>query len=156
MNKNIQVQILIGSDSDYAVMIQAKEILDELGISSDITIASAHRTPEKVVNIVKDAEKIGVKVFIAGAGMAAHLAGAIAARTVLPVIGVPLDGSSMNGLDALLATVQMPFGVPVATLAIGKAGAKNSAILAAQILSLSDSELALKLKNWRDKQVKNR
>ncbi len=141
-----RVCIFMGSESDRKVMEETCRILDGFGVGYELKVASAHRTPHLVESYVKDAEEKGVKVFIAGAGMAAHLAGAVAARTKLPVIGVPLDGSSLNGLDALLSTVQMPSGIPVATMAIGKAGAKNAAYLAVQILALTDQELADKLR----------
>ena len=124
--------------------------MDEFGIGTQLAIASAHRTPDKVKSLIRDAESKGVKVIIAGAGLAAHLAGSVAAQTILPVIGVPLEGSSLNGLDALLSTVQMPAGIPVATVAIGKAGAKNAGILAAQILAINDNKLAVSIKEWRE------
>lgn len=154
MADNATVLIVMGSDSDLSVMEEARKTLDELGIKSSVRIASAHRTPEKVASMIKDAEKDGVKIIIAGAGMAAHLAGAVAAQTTLPVIGVPLEGSSLDGLDALLSTVQMPSGIPVATMAIGKAGAKNAGILAAEILALSDGKISNTLKEWRKKMAK--
>ena len=150
-----KVMIIMGSDSDMPVMQETKTVLDELGISSKTVISSAHRTPAKLVQLVKEAEKDGVKIFIAGAGMAAHLAGAIAANTVLPVIGVPLDSLALNGIDALLSTVQMPKGIPVATMAIGKHGAKNAGIFAAQILGLSDNKILDKLAELRKEMEKN-
>jgi 5-(carboxyamino)imidazole ribonucleotide mutase len=150
-----KVLIVMGSDSDLSVMEEAKKILDEFKINSQMAIASAHRTPDKVKTLIKDAEDKGVKVIIAGAGLAAHLAGSIAAQTTLPVIGVPLEGSSLSGLDALLSTVQMPGGIPVATVAIGKAGAKNAGILAAQILALNDGDLKVSLKKWRERMAQN-
>jgi phosphoribosylaminoimidazole carboxylase PurE protein len=149
-----KVLIVMGSDTDLSVMEEAKKILTEFGVKSRLAIASAHRTPQKVVSLAKDAEKEGVQVIIAGAGYAAHLAGAIAAQTTLPVIGVPLEGSSLQGLDALLSTVQMPSGIPVATVAIGKTGAKNAGILAAEILALADKNIAIALKEWRKKLAK--
>jgi phosphoribosylaminoimidazole carboxylase PurE protein len=149
-----KVLIIMGSDSDLAVMEEAKKALAQVGVKARMAIASAHRTPQKVVALVKDAEKDGVQVIIAGAGYAAHLAGAIAAQTIVPVIGVPLEGSSLQGLDALLSTVQMPSGVPVATVSIGKAGAKNAGILAAEILALSDNKVAEALLDWRKKMAK--
>jgi 5-(carboxyamino)imidazole ribonucleotide mutase len=154
MPEQAKVLIMMGSDSDMAVMEEARKTLDELGVRSSVRIASAHRTPEKVVSIIKDAEKDGVKIIIAGAGMAAHLAGAVAAQTTLPVIGVPLEGSALKGLDALLSTVQMPFGIPVAAMAVGKAGAGNAGIFAAAILALSDSKIAGALKDYRKKMAK--
>ena len=144
------VGILMGSESDRARMEGAEQVLDELGISHEVQVMSAHRTPAKVAEYAGNAAGRGIKVLIAGAGMAAHLAGAVASRTVLPVIGVPLDGSSLLGLDALLATVQMPPGIPVATVAVGKAGAKNAGFLAAQILALGDTELATRLREQRE------
>lgn len=136
MPARFDVAILMGSKSDWPVMKRAAQTLDELGISHEARVLSAHRTPEQTADFVKQAEADGTKVFIAGAGAAAHLAGAVAAQTVLPVIGVPLASSDLKGLDALLATVQMPSGMPVATMAIGAAGATNAALLAAAILSL--------------------
>lgn len=154
MPEQVKVLIVMGSDSDMPVMEEARKTLEEFGVKSSVRIASAHRTPEKVVSMIKDAEKDGVKIIIAGAGMAAHLAGAVAAQTTLPVIGVPLEGSSLDGLDALLSTVQMPAGIPVAAMAIGKAGAKNAGILAAEILALSDDKISGVLKEWRKKMSK--
>ncbi len=141
------VCILIGSDSDAAVMAQAGAALDEVGIQYEMRLASAHRSPERTKQVVTDAERDGAAVFIAGAGMAAHLPGVIAAYTTKPVIGVPLSGSTLQGLDALLAVVQMPPGVPVAAVAIG--GARNAAILAAQIMAIEDGALAVRLKEQR-------
>jgi phosphoribosylaminoimidazole carboxylase PurE protein len=154
MPEQAKVLIVMGSDSDLPVMEEAKKVLFEFGIKVQMTIASAHRTPEKVVSLVKDAERDGVKVIIAGAGYAAHLAGAVAAQTTLPVIGVPLEGSSLYGLDALLSTVQMPAGIPVATVAIGKTGAKNAGILAAEILAIADGKISDALKEYRKKMAK--
>ena len=154
MPEQAKVLIVMGSDSDLPVMEEAKKVLFEFGIKVQMTIASAHRTPEKVVSLVKDAERDGVKVIIAGAGYAAHLAGAVAAQTTLPVIGVPLEGSSLDGLDALLSTVQMPAGIPVATVAIGKTGAKNAGILAAEILAIADGKNSEALKEYRKKMAK--
>jgi len=141
----------MGSDSDLEVMEETGKILAEFGIPYRMTIASAHRSPELVEETVSEAEKEGVQVVIAGAGAAAHLAGVVAAKTVLPVIGVPLEGSPLKGLDALLSTVQMPPGVPVATMAVGRAGAGNAAILAAQIIALGDKGLSKKLKEYKKK-----
>lgn len=146
-----EVLIVMGSDSDMPVMENAKNILDEFNISYEMVIASAHRTPEMIKKLVRDAEKKGVEVIIAGAGMSAHLAGVIASHTILPVIGVPIDSSPLKGLDALLSTVQMPVGVPVATVAIGKAGAKNAGILSIEIIARKRPDLVEKLKNYRKK-----
>jgi len=143
------VSILMGSDSDYEVMVEAAKALDQFGIPFEMTVSSAHRTPERTAGIVRSARERGVKVIIAGAGAAAHLAGVVAAETVLPVIAVPIDCTSLHGLDALLAMVQMPAGIPVATVAIGKAGARNAGILAAQILALSDAGLTRKLVEFK-------
>lgn len=143
------VAVLMGSDSDLPVMQGTIDILKKLGVDYEARITSAHRTPEHTREYVIDAESRGCAAFVAGAGMAAHLAGAVAANTLKPVIGVPIDGSSLQGLDALLSTVQMPAGVPVATVAIGNAGAKNAGYLAAQILATADEDLAVRLKNER-------
>ncbi len=148
------VGIVMGSDSDLPVMKAAADFLKSVDICYEMTVASAHRTPERAVEYAKSAQKRGMKVVIAGAGMAAHLAGVLAAHTDLPVIGVPLDSSSLKGMDALLSTVQMPPGIPVATMGIGRAGAKNAGVLALKILSLSDSELGQKLIKFRQEMVK--
>jgi phosphoribosylaminoimidazole carboxylase PurE protein len=145
-----KVAVLMGSESDRERMQGAAQVLDELEIPYEIHVMSAHRMPSKVADFATGAAGRGICVLIAAAGMANHLAGAVAARTILPVIGVPLDASSLGGLDALLATVQMPSGVPVATVAVGGAGAKNAAWLAAQILALSDAGLADKLRARRE------
>lgn len=145
------VGILMGSDSDLPVMEEAARILKSLGIPYEMTISSAHRTPERTSEYAKTAEKRGIKVIIAGAGSAAHLAGFLAAHTTLPVIGVPIESSSLKGLDSLLSTVQMPGGIPVATMAIGGAGAKNAGIFAAEILSLWDKKLKDALRGYRRK-----
>jgi 5-(carboxyamino)imidazole ribonucleotide mutase len=142
------VAIVMGSDSDLPVMEACFDVLRTFDIPFEARITSAHRTPEVTKSFVQDAEQRGCGVFIAAAGMAAHLAGAVSATTVRPVIGVPMN-ASMDGLDALLSTVQMPAGIPVASVAIGKAGAKNAAYLAAQILSVSDSALMQKLRDER-------
>lgn len=147
---NPRVLILIGSESDRDVMSKAVAVLDELGVSSRLEVASAHRSPQRVSELVAWGESHGVGVFICGAGMAAHLAGAVAALTTHPVIGVPLSGSALAGFDALLSTVQMPRGVPVATVAIGEHGAVNAAILAAQILAVADTELAKRVRARRE------
>ena len=147
------VAVVMGSDSDLAVMQACVDQLKEFGIKPSVRILSAHRTPDAAAEFASTAADKGVRVIIAAAGMAAHLAGAVAARTTLPVIGVPLAASDgPMGLDALLSTVQMPPGMPVATVAIGKAGAKNAAILAVQILALSDPSLAAKLREFRKSQ----
>ncbi len=140
-----KVLILMGSDSDLPVMEEAAKTLDSFGIPCRMTVASAHRTPELTLRLVKEAERDGVEVIIAGAGMAAHLPGVVASHTVLPVIGVPLDASPLRGVDALLSMVQMPPGVPVATVSVGKAGAKNAAILAARIMAGKNPALTRKL-----------
>lgn len=143
------VGIVMGSDSDLPVMQVAADFLRSMNIPYEMTIASAHRTPERAMSFAATAQKRGLKLIIAGAGMAAHLAGVLAAHTDLPVIGVPLDSSPLNGMDALLATVQMPPGIPVATMGIGKSGAKNGAVLAARILALGDKELAQKVAEYK-------
>ena len=143
------VSILMGSESDLNIMQATADTLQQLQIHYEIKITSAHRTPAATQQYISDAESRGCQVFIAGAGLAAHLAGASAAHSAKPVIGVPIDSGPLNGLDALLSTVQMPGGIPVATVAIGKAGAKNAAYLAAQILSLSDAALAERVKTER-------
>ena len=139
------VAILMGSESDLSTMQAAGAIFKQLQIGYEIKITSAHRTPAITQQYVSDAESRGCQVFIAGAGLAAHLAGAVAAHTLKPVIGVPIDSGPLNGLDALLSTVQIPAGIPVATVAVGKTGAKNAAYLAAQILALGDTELAVRI-----------
>jgi phosphoribosylaminoimidazole carboxylase PurE protein len=143
------VGILMGSDSDLPVMQEAAAMLQEFGIEYEMTIASAHRTPKKVLEYIQSAEKRGLKVIIAGAGWAAHLAGVVASQTTLPVIGVPIDSSPLKGLDAILATVQMPGGVPVATMSLGKAGAKNAGVFAAQIIATCDVKMANRLKVFK-------
>jgi phosphoribosylaminoimidazole carboxylase PurE protein len=147
------VAVIIGSDSDMDVMRSCIEQLQEFGIQPVVRIISAHRTPEVAADFAETAQTTGIKVIIAAAGMAAHLAGTLAARTTMPIIGVPLAAQGgLGGIDALLSTVQMPAGVPVATMAIGKAGAKNAAILAVQILALSDNALSKKLSQFRKTQ----
>lgn len=145
------VAVLMGSDSDLPVMQSTLAILAEFSIACEVKITSAHRTPAATHAYVKDAEARGAAVFIAAAGLAAHLAGTVAGLTIKPVIGVPMDGGPLNGMDALLSTVQMPGGIPVASMAIGKAGAKNAAYCAAQILALGDSELAARIRAERDR-----
>jgi phosphoribosylamine--glycine ligase len=149
LNRPPQVSILMGSDSDLPVMQEIIPILKKFDIPFEMTVASAHRTPERAADIAATARKRGIKVIIAGAGHAAHLAGALAAQTSLPIIGVPIDSSCLQGLDALLSTVQMPPGVPVATVSIGKSGARNAAILAAQIMSTGDPRLAEELDRFK-------
>ncbi|MDA8434234.1 MAG: 5-(carboxyamino)imidazole ribonucleotide mutase [Nitrospiraceae bacterium] len=149
-----KVLIIMGSDSDLAVMEEAAKTLDAFGIPHRMTVASAHRTPERTLKLVREAVRDKVEVIIAGAGMAAHLPGVVASHTVLPVIGVPLDSSPLNGMDALLSMVQMPPGIPVATVAVGKAGARNAAILAAQIMAGKDAGLAKKLLAHRKEMAK--
>ena len=145
----LSVLVLMGSDSDAPVMQAAVDVLTQFQIPCEMTVASAHRSPERVMRLVREAPDRGVRVFIVGAGAAAHLAGVVAAHTVMPVIGVPIDSSALNGLDALLSTVQMPPGVPVATVAIGKPGATNAGVLAAQILAVGDPELAGRLQAYK-------
>ena len=146
-----KVIILMGSASDHETMQPAREVLREFDVPHEYMVASAHRCPAKVREITESAEANGVKAFIAGAGSAAHLAGAVAAHTTLPVIGVPIASTSLQGLDSLLATVQMPGGIPVATVAIGPSGAKNAGLLAVQMLACNNAELAEKLKSYRQK-----
>lgn len=143
------VSIIIGSKSDFPVMKECSKILEKFSVMHEIIVSSAHRSPQRTLDYVTKAEKKGAKVFITAAGMAAHLAGVVASITTKPVIGVPLSASALNGIDALLSTVQMPAGMPVATVAVGKAGAINSAYLAMQILALEDKELKSKLKEDR-------
>ncbi|MBI2092028.1 MAG: 5-(carboxyamino)imidazole ribonucleotide mutase [Deltaproteobacteria bacterium] len=151
MTINPQVSIVMGSDSDLPVMEDAAKTLKEFGVAYEMIITSAHRAPEMTTDFAKKAAPRGIKVVIAGAGYSAHLAGVIAAQTVIPVIGVPLAVSPLQGVDALLAMGQMPSGIPVATVTIGKAGAKNAALLAVEILALSDGSLQKKLVEYRRK-----
>lgn len=137
-----QVAIFMGSKSDEAIVRPCAELLDKLGIPYTFTVTSAHRTPERTARLIKELEAAGVQVFICAAGLAAHLAGAVAAKTIRPVLGIPVTASSLAGLDSLLATVQMPPGFPVGTLALDKVGARNAAWMAAQILALHDKDLA--------------
>jgi phosphoribosylamine--glycine ligase len=139
----------MGSDSDMGVMQSTADVLKDFGVEFEITVASAHRSPQRAAAWAATALQRGIKVIIAGAGHAAHLAGAMAAHTSLPIIGVPIDSSCLQGMDALLATVQMPPGIPVATMAIGKPGARNAGILAVQILALADADLAEKLQEYK-------
>ena len=150
--ESIKVLMVMGSESDRATMSAGMDVLAEFGVPAELVVASAHRSPNKVARLVAEAPGRGVQVVIAGAGWAAHLAGAIAGKTSLPVIGVPLDNSPLSGLDSLLATVQMPSGVPVATVSLGKTGAKNAAWLALRILGLSDPDLAARLEERRQSQ----
>lgn len=152
--KKPQVAILIGSDSDVGVMGEATKVLKEFGIPCEMIVTSAHRTPKRTILYVSVAEKKGVEIFICGAGHAAHLAGVVAAHTTLPVIGVPIDSSSLKGLDSILSTVQMPAGIPVATMAIGKSGARNAGIMAAEILAVSDRSLKKRLDRFRVEMAK--
>lgn len=144
-----QVLILMGSDSDAPIMRAAGDVLTEFGVTWTMTVASAHRSPARVTRLIGEAPGRGVRVFIVGAGAAAHLAGVVAAHTSLPVIGVPIDSSALKGIDALLSTVQMPPGVPVATVAIGKPGATNAGVLAVQMLALGDPALAERLTAYK-------
>src|SRR5712671_1480079 len=152
MSKTL-VSIVMGSDSDLEIMREAGKALDEFGIAYEMDVTSAHRSPDRTADFARKAAGRGIQVIIAGAGGAAHLAGVIAAHTTLPVIGVPIPSTSLQGMDSLLATVQMPAGIPVATVAIGKAGATNAAILAVQILALSDAELAKKMTAHKEKRA---
>jgi 5-(carboxyamino)imidazole ribonucleotide mutase len=145
------VAIVMGSDSDLEIMREAGKALEEFGIAYEMDVTSAHRSPERTAEFARNAGRNGLKVIIAGAGGAAHLAGVIAAHTTLPVIGVPIPSTALNGMDSLLATVQMPAGIPVATVAIGKPGATNAGILAAQILGLADAAVAEKLVAHKEK-----
>jgi 5-(carboxyamino)imidazole ribonucleotide mutase len=147
-----RVAILMGSPNDYEVMKPAETVLAELEVESDVRVISAHRTPERLVRFLDGAEERGLEVVICGAGAAAHLAGVTASHTLLPVLGVPIDSSPLQGLDALLATVQMPGGIPVGTLAVGKSGAKNAGLLAAAIIARKDPDLSRRLRAWREAQ----
>ena len=146
---SLDVLILMGSDSDADVMSAAGVALNEFGLTWEMTVASAHRSPARVLRLIDDAHARGVKVFIVGAGAAAHLAGVVAAHTARPVVGVPIDSSALKGMDALLSTVQMPPGVPVATVAIGKPGATNAGVLAAQMIALGDAGVAAKVTAYK-------
>jgi 5-(carboxyamino)imidazole ribonucleotide mutase len=151
-----KVLIMMGSDSDLPVMQEAADILVTFGVAYEIRISSAHRSPVRTMALASEAAGRGIRIIIAGAGMAAHLAGVVAAKTTLPVIGVPMPGGALNGVDALYSTVQMPGGIPVATMAIGKAGAKNAGLFCIQILALNDEHLAKALNDYRsdmDKEV---
>lgn len=148
------VWIFMGSESDHAVMRETENVLDEFGVGYELKVSSAHRSPKRTISFAEKAARNGTKVIIAGAGAAAHLAGVIAAHTTLPVIGVPVDSSPFKGMDSLLSTLQMPAGVPVATMAVGKAGARNAGIMAVQILALADSRLRAKLGRYKNKLAK--
>ena len=148
-NTNYLVGIIMGSQSDWEVMKEAKNQLDQLSITNEQLIISAHRTPNRILDYAKKSLENGIKVIIAGAGGAAHLPGMMASHTQIPVIGVPIESTSLNGIDSLLSIVQMPKGIPVATVSIGKTGAKNAAILAAEILSLQDEQIRKKLSSWK-------
>ncbi|MCF6291906.1 MAG: 5-(carboxyamino)imidazole ribonucleotide mutase [Robiginitomaculum sp.] len=152
-NKSEKVAIIMGSNSDWPTMQAAATQLEELGIEFESKIISAHRTPDRMSEFAKTAQESGFSVIIAGAGGAAHLPGMVASMTTLPVLGVPVQSKALSGLDSLLSIVQMPAGIPVATLAIGQAGASNAALLAASILALNDDGLAERLKSWRAKQT---
>ena len=143
--KDVLVSVVMGSDSDLPIMTEATKILKEFGIPHELFLTSAHRSPERTAKFAEEAAKRGVKIIIVGAGAAAHLAGVIASQTQLPVIGVPIDATALQGLDALLSTVQMPGGIPVATMAIGKAGAKNAALYSVRILALEDKKISARL-----------
>ncbi len=149
MSENPKILIVMGSDSDLPVMQEAASVLSEFGITYEMRISSAHRSPVRTMALASEAAQRGIKIIIAGAGMAAHLAGVVAAKTILPVIGVPMPGGALNGVDALYSTVQMPGGIPVATMAIGKAGAKNAGLFAVQILALNDAALTNALLEYR-------
>lgn len=150
-NSGTVVSVVMGSDSDLPIMKEAMILLKQFEIPYEVILTSAHRTPERTSEFAKGAAGRGIRVIIVGAGAAAHLAGIIASQTALPVIGVPIDSTSLGGLDALLSTVQMPGGIPVATMSVGKAGARNAALMAARILALGDRGLAKKLKGYSEK-----
>ena len=149
---NARVAIIMGSKNDWDTMRSAEEALEGLGVACDVRVISAHRTPRRLTEFLAGAEADGIEVVICGAGAAAHLAGVTAAHTLLPVLGVPIDSSALQGLDALLATVQMPGGIPVATFSIGKAGAKNAGLFAGAIIARSDAEVRSKLEKFREDQ----
>ena len=148
-SKKPLIGIVMGSDSDFPVMEEALRVLDSFGISYEVTVSSAHRSPRRTAEYARTAVNRGLQIIIVGAGSAAHLAGVIAAETTLPVIGIPIDSSVLKGIDSLLSTVQMPGGVPVATMAIGKAGARNAAVFAVQMLSLANAGLRRKLIHFK-------
>lgn len=149
MSQSPKILIVMGSDSDLPIMQEAADILAAFGVPYEIRISSAHRSPVRTMALASEAAGRGIQIIIAGAGMAAHLAGVVAAKTTLPVIGVPMPGGALNGMDALYSTVQMPAGIPVATMAIGKAGAKNAGLFCIQILALADDHLSRALSDYR-------
>lgn len=151
--KQVEIVIIMGSQSDWETMKNAATTLDDLGVAYESKVISAHRTPQRLYDFATNAKNNGVKVIIAGAGGAAHLPGMASSMTTLPVLGVPVESAALKGMDSLLSIVQMPAGVPVGTLAIGKAGATNAALLAASILALSDEKLSQRLEEWRKKQT---
>jgi len=151
----MKIAVFIGSDSDFDIAKEAVSVFKEFGVSFHLEVTSAHRSPERTKKLVSDLEKQGADIFIAVAGKAAHLAGVVASHTYKPVIGVPVGGAALGGLDALLSTVQMPKGIPVACMGIGKSGAVNAALLAVEILSLQDESIAEKLATYREKMVKS-
>ena len=153
VDKNYKISIVMGSQSDWPCLKNASMILDELKVSYEVKIISAHRTPDRLYKYSEKLVNRGIKVVIAGAGGAAHLPGMIASKTIIPVLGVPVKSSSLNGIDSLLSIVQMPAGVPVGTLAIGNPGATNAGLLSASIIALNDKELFNRLQNWRQKQT---
>ena len=152
--EKVLVSVVMGSDSDLPIMTEAAKILEEFAIGHELILTSAHRTPERTTKFAQAAAQRGIQVIIVGAGAAAHLAGVIAAQTPLPVIGIPIDATSLHGLDALLSTIQMPGGVPVACMAIGKAGAKNAALFAIRILALADKSIDSKLSDHIQKMAR--
>jgi phosphoribosylaminoimidazole carboxylase PurE protein len=153
--KKALVSVVMGSDSDLPIMTETTKVLKEFDIDFELILTSAHRTPQRTTKFAASAAGRGIKVIVVGAGAAAHLAGVIASQTTLPVIGIPINATALNGLDALLSTVQMPGGIPVATMAIGKAGAKNAALFAARILALEDKELRARLSAYIKKMAKD-
>ena len=153
--KNVRVSVVMGSDSDLPIMTEATKVLEEFGIGYELILTSAHRTPQRTTKFAAAAAGRGIKIIIVGAGAAAHLAGVIASQTILPVIGVPIDATALNGLDALLSTVQMPGGIPVATMAIGKAGAKNAALFAVRLLALEDKKISAALLAYTEKMARD-
>ncbi len=153
--RNVLVSVVMGSDSDLPVMTEATKVLEEFGIGYELILTSAHRTPLRTTKFATSAAGRGVKVIIVGAGAAAHLAGVIASQTTLPVIGIPINATALNGLDALLSTVQMPGGIPVATMAIGKAGAKNAALYAARILAIENADLSARISSYIKKMARD-
>lgn len=153
MSKNVEIAIVMGSKSDWATMAEAAQMLDQFGLAYHVEVVSAHRTPDKLFHFAENAAQNGYKVIIAGAGGAAHLPGMIAAKTIVPVLGVPVKSAMLSGVDSLYSIVQMPKGIPVGTLAIGPAGAANAGLLAAQILAAFSPELAEKLQQFREQQT---